>query len=360
MTPNPLPIRYGIIGAGVIANLMARAFTEDRGAVAIAVSDVNPDAAAKLAAAVGTTKIYADYRQLLADPAIDAVYIATPPFLHRPMTIDALRAGKHVCCEKPFMLTQAEVRDVIAAQHAAPHLKVTCCSGRYHDSGTARRARAMIAAGELGELYRVHFEQVTGAPKPGTTLPPWRNDPAKNGGGISFDWGPYDLDWLCFLLGDRLRPRTLFATMASYFPLTAERVPPCLGVDGRLSAEIVCAGSLTIHWERRAAEHGPNRHNVEFRGTHGGLDLTFLPMGENQTLRHHAYVGAAELATATLPDATPTWDDTLIFPIRDLTAAIRENRAPSSTLASELIIHGILDALLASAKSGQSVSVSTS
>jgi len=350
-------IRYGIIGAGVIANLMARAFTEGRGAVATAVADVNPEAARKLATAAGAPRVYADYRELLADPEVDAVYIATPPFLHRPMTLDALRAGKHVCCEKPFFLTQAEAREVLAAQRAAPHLRVTCCSSRYHDSGTARRARAAVAAGELGRLYRVHYEQVTPAARPGATLPPWRNDPAKNGGGISFDWGPYDLDWLSFVLGDRFRPRVVFGTTGNYFPLTAERVPPCLDVDGRLAAEVVCDDGLSLHWERRAAEHGPARHNIELRGTQAGLDLCFLPMGEKQALHRYAYAGAADLAEEKLPDAPPAWDDTLVFPLRDLTAAIVEHRAPSSTVEHSVRIHGLLDALLASARTQQAVRI---
>jgi len=353
------PIRYGIIGAGVIANYMARVFTEGRGSVAVAISDVNAEAAKKLAAVTGgVKKIHTDYHQLLADPEVDAVYIATPPFLHRPMVLDALRAGKHVCCEKPFLLTQTEVREVIAAQKAAPHLKITCASSRYLDSGTARRARQMVADGELGKLYRVHFEQVTLASKPGTVLPPWRNDPAKNGGGISFDWGPYDLDWLGFILSDLFRPRLVFGTVGNYFPLTAERVPPCLDVDGRLAAEIICDGGLTIHWERRAAEHGPERHNVEFRGTKAGLDLTFLAMGQKQSLHHYAYVGAADLAETKLPDAPPGWDDTMVFPIRDLTAAIQENRAPLNTLERNLRIHGVFDALLASARTQQAVKIS--
>lgn len=350
-------LRYGIIGAGVIANLMARVFTEGRGSTAVAVADVNTEAARKLAEAAGARKIYADYHQLLADPEVDAVYIATPPFLHRPMTIDALRAGKHVCCEKPFFLTQAEVREVIAVQRTAPHLKVTCCSSRYQDSGTARRARQAVAAGELGRLYRVHFEQVTLASKPGTKLPDWRNDPARNGGGISFDWGPYDLDWLSYVLGDLFRPRIVFGTLGSYFPLIAERVPPCLNVDGRLSAEIICDGGLTLHWERRAAEHGPDRHNVELRGTKAGLDLAFLPMGKKQSLHRYAYVGEADLAETILPDAAPTWDDTLVYPIRDLTAAVAESRAPTNTLEHNLRIHGVFDALHQSARTQQAVRV---
>ena len=351
------PIRYGIIGAGVIANLMAKVFKEGSGSVAVAVSDINLEIAQKLADLAGAKKIYADYHQLLADPEVDAVYIATPPFLHKPMTIAALRAGKHVCCEKPFLLTQAEVREVIAVQKTVPHLKVNCCSSRYQNSGTARRAKQMVADGELGKLYRVHFEQVTLAGKPGTVLPPWRNDPAKNGGGISFDWGPYDLDWLSFILGDLFRPRILFGTTGNYFPLTAERVPPCLDVDGRLAAEIICDNGLTIHWERRAAEHGPDRHNVEFRGTKAGIDLCFLPMGAKQSLHKYAYVGAENQTETKLPDQSPQWDDTLVYPIRDLTAAIRENRPTTNTLEHNLRIHGIFDALLASSRTQQAVKI---
>ncbi|MEO6874282.1 MAG: Gfo/Idh/MocA family oxidoreductase, partial [Opitutaceae bacterium] len=190
-----------------------------------------------------------------------------------------------------------------------------------------------------------------------TVLPPWRNDPAKNGGGISFDWGPYDIDWLSFILGDLFRPRILFGTTGNYFPLTKERVPPCLDVDGRLAAEIICDRGLTIHWERRAAEHGPDRHNVEIRGTKAGLDLCFLPMGAKQSIHRYAYVGAEALAETKLPDAPPQWDDTLVYSIRDLTAAIQESRPPSSTLEDEIRIHGVFDALLTSARTQQAVKI---
>lgn len=350
-------IRYGVIGAGVIANYMARAFTEGRDSVATVLADVNAAAAAKLAPQLGVTRIVSDYREVLADPEVDAVYLATPPWLHRPMTLEAIRAGKHVCCEKPFMLTQAEVREVIAALRSAPHLKVNCASSRYLCAGTAVRARQLVADGALGKLYRVSYEQVTGASKPGTTLPPWRNDPAKNGGGISFDWGPYDLDWLAFVLGDLFRPRTVFGTVGNYFPLTAERVPPCLDVDGRLCAEIICDSGLTIHWERRSSEHGPNRHNIELRGTQAGLDAYFMPMPEKPGLVLHAYKGVDELKSTVLPDAPPNWEDSMVNPIRELSRAILENRAPSNTPADNLRIHGILDALLESARTQQAVHI---
>ena len=135
------PVRYGVIGAGVIASLTASKLKPGGAVKVVAVADVNEAAAQKLADTAGGARVLTDYHQLLADPEIEAVYIATPPFLHKPMTIDALRAGKHVCCEKPFVLTRQEVLDILAVNREHPHLKVTCCSSRYHNTATARKAR---------------------------------------------------------------------------------------------------------------------------------------------------------------------------------------------------------------------------
>lgn len=349
-------VRYGVIGAGVIANYMTRAFTEGRGSVATVVADLNLEAARKVAAVSGAARVTADWQEVIASADVDAVYLATPPFLHKPMTLAALKAGKHVCCEKPFMLTQAEVRDVIAAQRGTG-LHVNCASSRYNCAGTAQKARQMIAAGELGRLYHISYTQVNQPTKPGATLPDWRNDPARNGGGISFDWGPYDLDWLSFVLGDLFRPQLVFGTVGNYFPLTAERVPPCLGVDGRYTAQIICADGLTILWERRAAEHGPARHSIELRGTKGGLDTYFMPMPEKPGMLHHAYIGTDELKTAVLPDKPPAFEDAIINPVRELTAAILEGQPLTNTPAENLRIHGVLDALHASARTRQAVRV---
>jgi len=209
------------------------------------------------------------------------------------------------------VLRQEEVQEIETAAAAKPSLKVGCCSCRFHAAPTARRARQMVTGGELGVVYRLWFEAISRAWPVGAQLPPWRNDPARNGGGIAFDWGVYDLDWIAEVLGDGFRPRTVFGTLGNYFPLSEQRRPPTPDVDGRLAAEIVCDGGLTVHWERRAAEHGPPRHRVEIRGTRGGLDLSMTPEGKETRLLRHAYRVDEELSSETLPEEPADWRQTL-------------------------------------------------
>jgi len=350
-------VRFGIVGAGQIAHYVAWVFRDEPALTPIAIADSNPEAAASLAGELGGVEVYTEYRQLLARDDIDAVYLATPPFLHRPMVLDAIAAGKHIICEKPFMLNCAEVLDVMAAASREPALKVGCCSCRFHDSPTAKRARQMIVDGELGPVYRLWFDTVSRAYAPGASLPAWRNDPAKNGGGIAYDWGVYDLDWISYVLADQFRPLTLMATLDNYFAVTDERRPPAPDVDGRIAAEILCADGLSIHWERRSSEHGPARHRVEIRGRKAGLDLSMIPDGNPSQLVRHAYVGANELASEVQPEAPPDWRETLVYPIRDLAAAIMEDRLPASPPNRQLVIHALLDAFYASVRSEASAPV---
>lgn len=352
--------RFGIIGAGQIARYVAWIFRADPQIQPVAVADTDRHAAEYLAGEIGAGEVFDDYHKLLDHPGIDAVYIATPPFLHLSMVLDALAAGKHALCEKPFMRSAAEVRAVIAAQQAHPQLKVGCCSCRFHDAGTTRRARQMVAEDDLGEVYRLCFDVVAPPPAPGATLPAWRNDRQKSGGGEAYNWGSYDLDWISYVLGDRFRPHTLFGTQSQFFAVTPERRPPAPGVEGQLAVEMLCDNGLSVHWERRTGEHGPARHLVQIRGTRAGIDLTMTPSEEHGTLVRYAYRGSADLAREVQPESPPEWRSTLVYPIRDFAAAILENRTPAASPQRELLIHAVLDALARSSQTGQAVAVDLS
>jgi|LakMenEpi03Aug12_release.lakeMendotaPanAssembly.Ray.scaffolds.fasta_scaffold120256_4 predicted dehydrogenase len=342
-------IGIGIIGTGEITRIMRPAFIGSTQSRVVAVADVNMDAARAEAEALGGAEVFADYRELLASPAVQAVYIATPPFLHREMVLEAMAAGKHVLCEKPFMLNQAEAREIAAAHAACPDLKVASCSSRFFGAPPARKARELIAGGGIGRLLRMRFVHALPLPKPITELPRWKQMRATAGGGLLMDWGVYDLDWMGFLLGKLFDPVAVFARTDNWRWEKGD-------IDSSFSAEILLSSGISIAWERRI-EHGPDNKRIEIRGAAAGLDLPFMPGDLPEALTLHRYDEANKLQSEVLSEPITNWGAILHHPAQDFVSAILNDHAVASPPASQVMIHGVIDALYESAASGRSEEV---
>ena len=104
------PIRWGILGPGKIAGSFARDLALVEGGRLTAVASRNPERAAAFAREFGAEKSYGSYAELGEDPQVDIVYIATPHTFHLEHSLQMIRAGKHVLCEKPMGINQAQVR----------------------------------------------------------------------------------------------------------------------------------------------------------------------------------------------------------------------------------------------------------
>ncbi len=112
-------VGFGVIGVGTWGQLHARVYASTRGVRLAAVCDTNAERAGNIAGECGGAAVYADYRELLADPAVSAVSIVLPDFLHRDAVLAAAQAGKHILVEKPLATTEAEGRAMIEAARAA-------------------------------------------------------------------------------------------------------------------------------------------------------------------------------------------------------------------------------------------------
>jgi len=147
-----------------------------------------------LASELGIPRAHASYEALLADPAIDAVYIPLPNHLHAEWAIAAGRAGKHVLCEKPLALTAADAERMVAAARASGVLLMEAFMYRLHPSWEA--VRSMLAAGRIGELRAVHswFSYFNDDPAD------IRNQ-ADAGGGALYDIGCYCVNLSRMLFG---------------------------------------------------------------------------------------------------------------------------------------------------------------
>src|SRR5580700_4591326 len=122
------------------------------------------------------TRAWARLGEALADPAVQAVYVATPVFLHAPLTIQSLRAGKHVLCEKPMAMNEAEARSMVQAAEQSGHTFGVAYYRRFYPK--IQRAKQLLEAGAIGEPV---FAQLTNHMWfDGTGERSWLFDPAKS------------------------------------------------------------------------------------------------------------------------------------------------------------------------------------
>ena len=142
-------IKFGLIGCGDIARKrVAPGLRDSPICELVAVSRARSQLAESFAREFGARRWYSDWRELLQDDDISAVYIATPVHLHAEQTIAAIEAGKHVLCEKPMALTVAECNRMIATRDHH-HVKLGVAYYR-HFYPVVKRIRQIIDDGEIG------------------------------------------------------------------------------------------------------------------------------------------------------------------------------------------------------------------
>jgi len=140
--------KWGFVGAGMIAKkALYPAISRSNVGEIHAVASRDEDKAMTISP---KGKIYTDYDQLFADPEVDGVYISLPNAFHLPVAIRAMKAGKHVLCEKPLGMNAAEVREAMAVAEAAGVLFVEASWNRWHPR--TQRIEEIVKSGHLGRL----------------------------------------------------------------------------------------------------------------------------------------------------------------------------------------------------------------
>ena len=143
-------LRWGIIGTGWIAGVFTQALKDSRHGLAAAVASRTPARAQQFAQKHRIMKAYSSYAALLADPAIDVVYISTPHTEHVAATMAAIKAGKHVLCEKPMGVTAAECRRMVAAADKAGVVLLEAFMYRVHPQ--TQKLMELVQSGIIGDV----------------------------------------------------------------------------------------------------------------------------------------------------------------------------------------------------------------
>lgn len=273
------PLRWGILGPGGIA----RAFTSDlrtAGLDVVAVGSRRRESAEAFAADFAVPHAHGSYEELVSDPTVDIVYVATPHPLHAANALLALEAGKHVLVEKPFTLNAAEAAAVRDAAADRGLLAMEAMWSRYLPH--MARIREIVASGALGEVRAVMADHTQLLPSD----PEHRLNALELGGGALLDLGVYPISFAWDMLGTPLS-------------IVASARLGDTGADTEVATIMAHAsGALSTSLSASRAA-GPNTASVI--GTEGRIDLdrvwytptTFRLVGPDGAV-HEEYVSHIE------------------------------------------------------------------
>lgn len=193
------PLRWGIIGCGDVCEVKSGpAFSKVEGSSLVAVMRRDAAKAADFARRHHVKNSYGSAADLINDPAVNAIYIATPPSSHEGHAIASMRAGKPVYIEKPVALDSGSVRRMLAVSEETG---VPAAVAHYRRAlDLFLRVKQLINEGAIGTPTLVMLNLLHPA-KPTNAADNWRVDPSVSGGGLFFDLAPHQLDIVYWLFG---------------------------------------------------------------------------------------------------------------------------------------------------------------
>jgi predicted dehydrogenase len=268
-----------VMGNGWAAEMHIRAFQKLADVKVVAVCGHNDVNTAKVASKYAIPNIYTDHIKMLREQKADIAAVCTPNYLHRAMSIDAMRAGADVLCEKPAAINSDELDSMISIRNATGKKLIIAHQKRF--TSEAKYLKSIITRGVLGEVYNVNSQWVRCQGIPG--MGGWFTNKAKSGGGALIDIGVHVLDLSMWFL-DFPEPKTICGICGSRFGHNGlgagdfgSRVfgeSFVYDVEDYASAQIITKNGISIQLQCAWAAHvKEERFNVELWGDKCGASL---------------------------------------------------------------------------------------
>jgi predicted dehydrogenase len=347
----------------------------------IAVADEAPGRAEEAVERYGFATATRDWRDLAADPRVQAVSVTAPNFLHREIGAGLAAAGKHIWIEKPVGLTTADARAVADAVRTAG---VQGAVGfNYRNAPAVEAARDLIASGGLGAVTHARFRLFSDyAAHPEGALT-WRYERARGGSGVLGDLAAHGVDLIWYLLGD---VAALVADAAIFVPQRARPSGATAGHTRASGGELgpvenedyvssqlrMVSGARVVLEASRVAVGEQNNYGFEVHGTRGAVSWDFRRMGELAVSTGDAYqdqavstvfVGPAHGEYAAFQPGAATamsYDDLKVIEAYRFLRSVAEGKPYGTTLDDAVRSATALDAMSESVATGRWVSLSVS
>jgi len=270
-------IKLGIIGLGWPGREHAKGAVASPEVEIKALCDKNPTLLKQQAAAFDVKDTYTDHKAMLKNADIDAVSVCLPNFLHAPISCDALKAGKHVLCEKPPARNAAEAGKMAALAKAKKRVMMYALTQRF--TAEAKYVRGLVDRGTFGEIYfgKAGYIRRRGIP---IGAGGWFVDKKRAGGGALIDIGVHPLDCVWWLMGAP-EPAVVLGQAYQKFK---HAVPKKINfdVDDSAFAMIRFKNDATLMLECSWALYRQTGGIREIAGTKGGANLNPLTLFTEQ------------------------------------------------------------------------------
>ncbi len=342
-------LKIGVIGLGWPGQMHLQAVLATPNLTLHSVADTSPERQQAFSAEHPDPRIFSDYAELVADPELDAAIVCLPNFLHTAATLAALRAGKHVLCEKPPTLNAAEMRQIRA--EAEKRGLVYAFGRQMRFGGPMIAARKLIKAGQTGDIY---FAKTTWYRNRGIPIGigGWFLDRKRAGGGAMIDIGIHTLDNAWFPMGS---PRPV-SVSAQVFQKFGHVVPDNVhfDVDDCGYAFIKFENGAVLSLETAWASNLPDSMMPEWNGA-----ISCLLHGPKAVLQIAPELKLYEGQRKTVGETPVAVEaaDPFQLQMADFTRAIRTGGQPTSDATHALYLMEMLDASYKSSATGREVRI---
>ncbi len=295
--PNT-PLKIGVVGLGYPGRMHSEALAATPDAELHAIADLSPERRAAFIEEFGEPPaVYASFEELLADPALDAIVIGLPNFLHHPASLAVLKSGRHVLCEKPPTMNASEMLELEA--EAASRRLVYFFGRQMRFSPEMLAAREVIRSGALGPIHRGEARWLRSRCIP-TGIDSWFTDRKRSGGGVLIDLGVHALDAAWFLM-NHPRPVTVSAKVTQTFAhlvpnLAVNDVDDCASAFIRFEDGSVI--DLHVTW---AGHHAENPIDATHNDRNGYTNTTLHGSRGTITLNPPTFITGDSDSTSSQP-----------------------------------------------------------
>lgn len=330
----------GIIGLGWPGIQHLKGYQTCGDSEVVALCDINRETLKRVSKEYRVRKTYGDYKRMLRDEAVEVVSVCLPNYLHHPVTIDCLKAGRHVICEKPPALNAEQARDMALTAKAEGRVLMYALMQRFNAEPAF--LKATIESGELGEVY---FAEAAYVRRRGIPIGSggWFVDKARSGGGALIDIGVHALDLAWWLMGNP-RPTSVSASAYAKF---SSAVPKDVkyDVEDAAFAFIRFEGGASLVLKATWALNLKGGSYTQIAGTRGGASMPPLTIYSERE-------GVQMDITPQLPQV-----NAFDLEIAHFIECVRKGGKPIPSAEQGVTLMEMLDSVYASSSSGREVTV---